>query len=614
MEWAYEFAAGAVFIALLLRSRFVDRFREITMTTPPRFYLGLAVYILGPLTLYTCLASLIYRLNGFDFESGLDRVLYSPLWMALLTVLLFTGLLRFQRFEARVRQVSHRVAGIPDLAQQLRSSIRSASFTMSPQVSDSVQLNLLRRGIALDDIDDARHSILHSQLVTVTALLETLDQWAAEPGSRRFARAVENERIRLRAVVDRIAFRITSTHRGLHSVSAVVARYRSVKDDDAGSLWDSVDASAEQNIYTGESDLMTEVMSSTRFVYNDLIEDLRTVHEEICLLIAQGILRYEYTNQQRQNRINTLGFSRFELPSAPSSLLFYPVLVLLVGAFAVSVVASSTTGILLDPLLKNLNIKSEEHEKAEILLETTLSNDVIVLHQIYDVNATNAINPGLATDIPQEAIDAIVSNQIVVRQSMANDVLDTEKNKEKAEAETKGVSLAMERALRMMSLLTIQLVALGCAIYPKYHYTWANESLTGRPPLFFIAGCGILAGIFSILIGIAFRAVMELSWEPALDFYGKNYPWCLMAVATATCVAWLIQDRRWIKDPSARRQRTKDGACLMAAWVAALSCIQLAGVDFPSPWVYPVFATFAFVLGFTIPSMFRRRRLASHYL
>ncbi len=584
MEWAYEFAAGAVIIALLLRSRFVDRFRETMMTTPPRFYLGLAVYLLGPLTLYTCLASMLYSSEWFTFDDPAGRVLCSPLWIALLTVLLFAGFFQFREMEARIRRFAHRVAGIPDLALKLRDTLRSTPYNMSPDIAEAVRLILLRRGIELEEISDARHSVLQSRLVTATALLESIDQWAEQPRCRRFARAVKSERLRLREVVDRIAFRITSTHRGLHDVAEVLARQKPAQESEE-TLWDTLDASAKQNIYTGERDLMTEVMSATHFVYDDLRDDLNSALDDIHLVIAQGALRYEFTNRQRRKRLEQLGFEAFQLPIAPMGVLLYAYLIVLVGVFAGSMLTGSTSA-----------GKVNQAKAAVQAFGVDPNEDQASIMALFEILPATL-------EVDEKGILAAKSEYDRLY-------------------EVHGDQGKMGRALKVMMIATIQLVALLCAILPKYHFTWANESLTGRPPVPFILGVGPIAGALAIAVGFPFRALMAGGVDAAFDFYKTGFPWCLMAWATATCVAWLVQDHTWRNEPSPRRQQIKDGLCLLAAWEVAILCVRYllaaSGGRVPPPQILISGAIIGFVVGFIVPSAFRRRRfgqaaISSHH-
>lgn len=115
----------------------------------------------------------------------------------------------------------------------------------------------------------------------------------------------------------------------------------------------------------------------------------------------------------------------------------------------------------------------------------------------------------------------------------------------------------------------ISAVSFGVAVVPKTQWGFANSGLLGKTPVQFVIGAGVFALVVAVLLMAAAGAVFRHGWPGAARLLQENAVYLPTAsFATASAMAWLVQDHRWGGIEQADRRRWLDAAVLAGVWVA----------------------------------------------
>ena len=184
-----------------------------------------------------------------------------------------------------------------------------------------------------------------------------------------------------------------------------------------------------------------------------------------------------------------------------------------------------------------------------------------------------------------------------------------------------------ETLLMVTMIVSIYSIAVMCAVYPKGSWCLFKKE-RGR---FFPVGAYLLSGIGAVLMGIPIGLIFKTliyskgdlnlsaaagkAWD---TFFSFEYPWMFMALATAMITAFLI-DFKLPQGLPAKYHRWLEAA--MQAAVTALASLFVhwwlvdlaAGSEAEVPQLFGVLivsATVGFVLGFVVPTWYRRAQMA----
>lgn len=118
----------------------------------------------------------------------------------------------------------------------------------------------------------------------------------------------------------------------------------------------------------------------------------------------------------------------------------------------------------------------------------------------------------------------------------------------------------------------VSIIAFGSlviAIVPKLHWGFANSGLHERTPWLFVAGAGLCAMLFAVVVQLCAGALLIGGMEGALDRLQRGSPWIPGMFVIASTMAWLVQDHRWRRISSALTRRLLDAVTFGAAWAVA---------------------------------------------
>lgn len=124
------------------------------------------------------------------------------------------------------------------------------------------------------------------------------------------------------------------------------------------------------------------------------------------------------------------------------------------------------------------------------------------------------------------------------------------------------------QASLLLLYTVISAVSFGVAVVPKTQWGFANSGLLGKTPVQFVIGAGLFALVVAVLLMAVVGAVFRHGWPGAARLLQENAVYLPTAsFATASAMAWLVQDHRWGGIEQADRRRWLDAAVLAGVWV-----------------------------------------------
>lgn len=180
------------------------------------------------------------------------------------------------------------------------------------------------------------------------------------------------------------------------------------------------------------------------------------------------------------------------------------------------------------------------------------------------------------------------------------------------------------RVLSKIALIAlIQVVGVTAAVVPKPLFGFANENLRGETPWRFVLGAGVVAALLGLALQYAYHSIPAVAAGARgcvqIGGFKAVLPWLAMPFATASTLAFLIQDGRWPRIDSPFVRRLADVLVMVVALGLALVFARgaqylLIGCDWRDPerdaWLIGVIAV---GVGYMIPHTFRhplRRTMA----
>ena len=97
-----------------------------------------------------------------------------------------------------------------------------------------------------------------------------------------------------------------------------------------------------------------------------------------------------------------------------------------------------------------------------------------------------------------------------------------------------------DQTARVIMIACVQSMAIGLSILAKKYFGFANEDLLGRTPWPFVIGVGFAAALLALPLELPFLQIMDR--HPV-----KVLPWLVMPFATASSMAFLMQNSRWVR-------------------------------------------------------------------
>ena len=177
-----------------------------------------------------------------------------------------------------------------------------------------------------------------------------------------------------------------------------------------------------------------------------------------------------------------------------------------------------------------------------------------------------------------------------------------------------------ETLLMITMIVSIYSVAVMCAVYPKDSWALFQKKRKKFFPAIGYLLSGIAAVVMGIPISLIFKTLIYSKGDPNLivaasiawdQFVSVSYPWMFMAFATAIITAFIIDFEPPEKLP-AKWTRWLEAAMQAAATALASLLVHWWLGESAPIWyrVLIVSATVGFVLGFIVPTWYRRAQMA----
>lgn len=184
-----------------------------------------------------------------------------------------------------------------------------------------------------------------------------------------------------------------------------------------------------------------------------------------------------------------------------------------------------------------------------------------------------------------------------------------------------------ETLLMITMIVSIYSVAVMCAVYPKDSWALFQKKRKKYFPVIGYLLSGIAAVVLGIPISLIFKTLIYSKGDPNLiaaasiawdQFVSVSYPWMFMAFATAIITAFIIDFEppeklpakwtRWL-EAAMQAAATALASLLVHWWLGEFATKSGAKVP-PQFSVLIVSATVGFVLGFIVPTWYRRAQMA----
>ncbi len=158
--------------------------------------------------------------------------------------------------------------------------------------------------------------------------------------------------------------------------------------------------------------------------------------------------------------------------------------------------------------------------------------------------------------------------------------------------------------VRIIMIVTSQVIALAIAILSKESLGFANEDFRGHPPVRFIVAAGLAAVLAAGVLQLLVRWITPGNdLAAAVAGLRRAAPWLLTAFATASATAFLVQDSRWSSVRSGLRRRLLDAGFMAAAIMVAVQAAVWLGAPtaLPLPRRLVLSGLVGLVIGGTVP-------------
>jgi len=128
-------------------------------------------------------------------------------------------------------------------------------------------------------------------------------------------------------------------------------------------------------------------------------------------------------------------------------------------------------------------------------------------------------------------------------------------------------ALKIDGLVAVASLIVFGSIAI--AVVPKLRWGFANAGLRDRTPAVFVAGAGVCAIVFTLIVDCVAGALLIGGPEGAFQLTHDAVPWLPSIGVIASATAWLVQDHRWRTTASSRLRRLQDAGAFGVVWFVA---------------------------------------------
>ncbi len=411
------------------------------------------------------------------------------------------------RVDRWIRGRLQRAIGHPTEARRLGAALSIAPFVPDAKVRDAVKVTLQARGYDVDDDWLPAAEPIRQLWFRIAALFQQVRGWERDARFGGFVWLAHDEFEVLRQRFDQLSLKVV---RVLETIELL------------GRLWVGANGhagpSATAPQHAGDAQRRADLRTIISRLLADLRQDLAFFNQNLCVLVARGVLTECVSAWGRHRQLARLGFRL--APEGPST----------------AKVLALTFAFYFGAFL--------------VFMTPVLTGNV----------------PNLTASLSKIAIISLV-----------------------------------------------QVVGVTVAVIPKPLFGFANENLRGETPWRFVLGAGVAAALLAAPLMFAFYWLIGGAARGCLQIGGFKVllAWLAMPFATASALAFLIQDGRWAWIDSPLGRRLADVAVMVVGLGLALGAARgiqylLAGCEWRDPerdaWLMGVIAV---GIGYMIPHTFR---------
>jgi len=300
---------GGIFILAYSGARFNTPATNRSSTTAGRYFVGLILYCLASLSFYALLVGFPHLLSFmmYDHQIGSSPSKISlPLLVALVLTVFLPKVPFLSSADRWICRQLQNMAAIPWEVLRLSAELRRDDLKISADEQEEVRLQLEDDGFDPKDIVFDQSKSAASVWTQIAVVLQKVEAWKSD---RRMASYVGASH----AELDKL-------HERKQSLSAKAkACFRLLDEDVAGGA-------------------TTKAHNATVRYREDFTDHADQLRQDIFDFIARGVLRTEFTDRARENRLKAMGFS-IDWPDPPFSLnqlllLFGVVCIIMLTGFA----------------------------------------------------------------------------------------------------------------------------------------------------------------------------------------------------------------------------------------------------------------------------------------
>jgi hypothetical protein len=274
----WESVFGGLVVFLYARTRFNMPPTSRSSTTPLQYWIGATLYVGGAIVLYAVLASIPHAVLHLPVIPGIPDAAKSSI--PLIVALVLTNALEIFSpltiVDERTRELCHRIAAIPDRARTLRAHLQADSYSPPESRRAKTTTFLLDAGFEKQDVVFDDSGSPQEQWTRLTFLVQRLATFHATRAFSAFYDAHKHE-IQL------------LEHRYREMLQPILASFATKRRIEGAPLC--------------EAGQLLEAFRPT------LHAEIEKLLQEVCDLVARGILQCSLTMRGRDREIEGLGFA-----------------------------------------------------------------------------------------------------------------------------------------------------------------------------------------------------------------------------------------------------------------------------------------------------------------
>ena len=292
MDQWLSFPLGTLAVFYVATERFNVPSKVHSYVSCARYFVGVGCYGVVAVIFYYVLYLLLREVPELAKEEAVLALLALVSQMALWRVP------PTSKVDHTFKEALYVLIGFPSEAHRLATDLASARFSPSPAVRLEVHSMLMRRGYDTDDSWLPTALPMRELWHSSAALFDQVRKWEGDSRYAGFVEGARHEFDVLRHRYDRLCEKVV---KGLETIELLGTLCIHLEDGPATSRT----SGSERGRAGAWSDTTRRVVSS---ILGDLSRDISFFYDNLCLLVARGVLSTSYTAKRRHQRLSALGF------------------------------------------------------------------------------------------------------------------------------------------------------------------------------------------------------------------------------------------------------------------------------------------------------------------